>query len=241
MDHGVILSGAPAVGSADSLRSDPLAPMDFIMTPTRLVLATLLIAAAPAAFANTAQVNVTGTITPVACRIALANAGNFDLGEIKATELDSGSTTKRPTQSTDFSVECDAAVRFAMTAIDMNEADNQNASDAYFSLGKTTSGESMGHYLLYVQDATAGSDALYRTYSADGGLVWTRSSSTAPTLDRKRLISWTTVEGSSAGPTAIQQLSASLDLYPYIAPTSGLSLTEDQQINGGVVLTVKYL
>lgn len=214
------------------------------MTPTRLALATLLMAAAPAALANTSQVNVTGTITPASCQITFVNGGTFDLGQIKAMDLDSTRETRLPTESTGFSIDCDAAMRFAISTIDAHEADNPNAAPEWFSLGTTANGEVIGRFSSSVKAPLAGTDTLYWTRSTDAGATWTASSANYDSTAFSRgdvLYGWTTAEGSNAGPVPIQQFAATLELEPYIAAVSGLTLRDDQSINGGMVLTVKFL
>ncbi|WP_313413540.1 DUF1120 domain-containing protein [Stenotrophomonas sp.] len=215
------------------------------MNRTRLALATLLIASAPAAFANTAQINVTGTITPAACQITLANGGNFDLGEINAADLNATSYTQVPEQETDIAIDCTGATRFAISAVDHNEADNQEGGIARMSLGKTTAGEAIGYFYTSMKSPMSAANALYGTYSDDGGQTWSASASSGPYITSfargGRLVGLTTASGSTAGPAAIQQLTGKLGLRAVINQANELTLADDQAINGGVTLTVEFI
>lgn len=211
------------------------------MTPTRLALATLLIAAAPAAFANTAQVNVTGTITPASCNISIANGGNFDFGEISAADLNRDKNTLISAQTSAFSIDCDAPARFMVSATDVNEGENSNPGDQQFWLGSTAAGEAMGYFRIGLY--TQASD-IFWTKSADGGLTWNSSSKDHYLNYLKRhteTVGWTTIEGSNAGPEYIQQLTGELLVPLSINKASELTLNEDQKLDGGAVLTIVFL
>lgn len=213
------------------------------MKSTRLALASLLIAAAPAAFANTAQVNVTGTITPAACQIALANGGNFDLGVMSSADLNSERRTSLTPQEAQFSVDCNGPTRFVVTGADLNEVDNPNGSVLSFSLGKTSAGEVIGDFTLRLTEMRADNNIAYATFSRDGGVTWYAANDTnANYLGRnERMAAWTTVQGSTAGPGLIESFTAKLTLNAGINATDGLTLDADQAINAGTVLTVEFL
>ncbi|WP_313413541.1 DUF1120 domain-containing protein [Stenotrophomonas sp.] len=208
-----------------------------------LALATLLIAAAPNAFGNTAQVNVTGTITPAACQITLANGGIFDLGEINVSALGQDSATSLPAQVTDLNVECTSATRFAISAIDHNEADNPDSTYLdNMSLGRTAAGEWIGFFYSWVVNPMSGTEALYSTRSLDGGQTWNPSVGTGTAFRRNgAMIGYTIASGTDTGPTAIQRLSGQLRLSARINAASSLTLTDEQAIDGGMTLTVEFL
>ncbi|WP_313413542.1 DUF1120 domain-containing protein [Stenotrophomonas sp.] len=207
-------------------------------------MSTLLIASAPAAFANTAQVNVTGTITPAACQITLANGGNFDLGEINAADLKGASSTSIPQQETDITIDCTGATRFAISSVDHNETENQESNIARFSLGKTSAGEVIGYYSASIRSPMSAADVLYGTFSDNAGQTWSTAMNSpySNAFGRSvRLVGLTATLGSSTGPTAIQQLTGKLALNPVINPANELTLADDQAINGGMTLTVEFL
>jgi len=201
----------------------------------------LMVAAAPATFANTAQVNVTGTITPASCQISFANGGDFDLGEINAATLNSNENTNIQSVRTKLDVACDAPTRFALSALDINEADNTLSNSRYL-LGTTTAGERMGYYAIRLWNAESAGSSLNITRSVDSGVVW--SSSVAVNgnfVDRNTWQGFTASLGDSNGPGAIQQLSVDFDVRTVIYPSSGLTLRDDQAIIGSMALTVEYL
>lgn len=245
-EGGAVKLGAhPKGGGTCSQRCRQLGaspkPMDSIMTHPRLALAALLCAVAPATFANTAQINLTGTITPAACKITLANGGNFDRGQINAADLNSDAMTTLPSMSTDFSIDCDAAMPFAISAVDLNEADNAEANQYRLSLGTTAAGEHIGFFGIVVDSPKFGAAPLFGTMSADGGNSWTASAVGGMVSRNGGLLGWGLVQGDTGGPAAIQQISGQLRVTSYINPTSSLTLLEDQSISGSVVLTLEYL
>ncbi len=210
------------------------------MNRTCLAIATLLMVAAPAAFANTAQVNVTGTITPAACQVTLANGGSFDFGEINAATLNSDRFTNIGPIATTLDIACDAPTRFAITGIDIH-GDGGRAYNHY-SLGTTTSGEEIGVFTALTRNVMTGSTTLYRTRSGNDGVTWTPSDAGVTSFVSKTTWEgYTTTLGDSSGPEALQQVTMGLEVLARIKATSQITLRDDQAINGGMVITVEFL
>ena len=102
---------------------------------TRLPALTLLLAAAPLAFAlSSVELDVNGRITPSACSVSLSDNGLVDHGRILATTLHPSEYTVLPNQQMGLSISCEGPVLFALVGID-NKRESSLAPDYFYGLG----------------------------------------------------------------------------------------------------------
>ena len=206
--------------------------------------ATLLISTTGALAAPTADLTVNGIITPVACTPFLSNNGVVDYGTLSRHDLNVDKRTQLRDESLDLNISCTAHARFALLMHDNREGSAITDSHIYYGLKFDRSGNKIGLYSLNFDPASTTVDALpqvYRTDSTTGGLAWSTSRSNPIAIGARSYLGFTDVEGSTAGPVAIQHLSSRVTLITIIAPTSTLDLSHDVTLDGSATLEVFYL
>ncbi|WP_445147350.1 DUF1120 domain-containing protein [Dyella sp. Tek66A03] len=187
---------------------------------------------------STADISVTGTITPGSCSIDFGNDGKFDFCTIPANGLQPNSATRLSPKETPFSVACDAPVRFALGITD-NRADS-GGSSSVLGLGFTPNDERIGGYSLAVSGLDVDGDAGTQIFSSDGGATW--DSMTNTIFSTSRLVGYASLPDATGGPTAIMNLSGTLTVSAtYIQPASQLTLTNDVPLDGSATIELLYL
>ncbi|WP_367345923.1 DUF1120 domain-containing protein [Stenotrophomonas bentonitica] len=197
-------------------------------------------AIAPTAFAQSADLSITGRIFPGACTIELGNGGIADLGDIRADTLNEARVTIMPPVTLPMTVSCESEVRYAFQGTD-NTSGSSTGSNGY-GLGLTPADEKIGHALIMIPEATADSGMGYGTNSSDDGATWTTSNGSGSNhVTSSRLTGFAKSEGTNAGPDAIKQLQATLSVLAVIEPKENLTIDGDVPINGSATLNLFYL
>ena len=197
--------------------------------------AMLLLGSANVLAASSVDLTVKGLITPSACTPALSNGGAVDYGKISAKDLKVDQQTFLTPQTLQFTVTCDAATLMAMEAKDNREGSDPNNDFMEFGLGLINGTEKLGGMELRLLNPVADSVSVATVGSYDGGVTW----SSERNLMRNNLIA-PAVAGVDT-PIPVQLWTADLNVMPFIAKTSGLTLTNEVAIDGSVTLTVRYL
>ncbi|WP_426128263.1 DUF1120 domain-containing protein [Pseudomonas sp. DWP1b1] len=206
------------------------------MSITRNLLATALLASAGhAVAASSVDVSVKGTITPTSCTPALANGGVVDFGKLSAKDLRPNQHTYLPFQTMNMTVTCEGATLFAIAAKDNREGSESNLDYYNFGLGMINGSEKLGYLTLAMSGPVADEVNVRAIGSRDGGVTWERESSF--TDDGLASIA----ELNTLVPIAVQRLTTNLQVAAFIAPTQGLTLTNEVPLDGSVTLTVRYL
>lgn len=206
------------------------------MSTTRnLLTAALLACAGNAVAASSVDLSVKGAITPSACELGLLNGGEFDLGKIAAKDLEKDQPTGLPELSTQVSVNCEAATLFAIESQDNRTGSTYLDEPNTFGLGLTNSNQKLGHIYVVTKTHVADGDSAYGIHSLDRGLTWSGGGHIKP----GGFLS--TYKASPAVPAPVQAYTSTMILDPYIAPSNGLTLTEEVPIDGSITLTVRYL
>lgn len=200
-----------------------------------LTAATLLLGSAHVLAASSVDLTVKGLITPSACTPTLSNGGAVDYGKISAKDLKVDQQTFLDSQTVQFTVTCDAATLMAMEAKDNREGSDANNDEMEFGLGLINGTEKLGGMELRLLNPVADSVPVATIGSYDGGITW----GTERNLMRNNLIA-PAVAGVNT-PIPVQLWTADLNVMPFIAKTSGLTLTNEVAIDGSVTLTVRYL
>ena len=194
--------------------------------------------------ASSVDLNVSGTITPVACTPTLSNNGLVDYGKISRQDLNVDKRTQLRDESLVLNINCNTANRFALIMHDNREGSAIVNSEIYYGLKYDRSGNRIGLYSLNFDPAHTVADALpqvYRTDSTTAGRAWSLSRSNSIPIAAKSYLGFTDVAGSTAGPVAIRNLSSRVTLVTIIAPTSTLDLSDDTELDGSATLEVVYL
>ncbi len=212
--------------------------MKFTKTLIALAIASSA-AIAPTAFAQSADLSISGRIFPGACVVELGNGGNADLGDIRLDSLQSDIHTVLDDVDLPMSVSCESAVRFAFQGVDNTPDTAINASQ--YGLGLTQADEKIGSARLGLVDVNIdGEEGRART-SEDGGENWTiHLFPGLANLGTNHLLGFN-VGLTEASPAAIENLQGTLKVTATIAPTSALTVTEEVQVNGSVTVNLMYL
>ena len=197
--------------------------------------ATALISLAPYALAaSSTDLSVTGTITPEACRPILLGGGQIDLGKIQSHTLHPTRSTPVGKNTLQLTVECGSPTLLALNAIDHMAGTEHEPG--YFGVGLTQAGEKLGAIKLGLLSPVADGLSVATIASYDGGASWEDEH----TLLTNNLLSF--AHHSDLGtPIPIKDLSVPLSVTTFIAPANGLTLTDEQNINGEITLEVMYL
>lgn len=200
-----------------------------------LFAALLLSSAGNVLAASSVDLTVKGLITPSACEPTLSNGGVVDIGKISAKDLNADRPTGLAQQTLQLTVTCDAATLMALEAKDNREgSDYENYIGAY-GLGMINITEKLGAMEMRILNPTADGAAARMIGSDDGGLTWYNGRYFA----RDNIVS--VANAGVDAPIPVQLFTGDLNILPTIAPTSGLTLTNEVAIDGSATLTVKYL
>ncbi len=196
-------------------------------------------AIAPSAFAQSADLSVTGRIFPGACVVDLDNGGVADLGSIRLDSLDPDGTTTLDPINMNMNVSCESGVRFAFEGVD-NAGDSSTVA-AQYGLGLTAAEEKIGSARLGMANVIIDGESSHAMTSDDGGATWQiMLLPSGIQIGKTNLLGFNT-ERVDTGPSAIKDMQAILQVEATIAPTSGLTVTEDVAINGNATINLVYL
>lgn len=210
-------------------------------THTLLALAIASSAAiAPSAFAQSADLSVTGKIFPGACVIDIGNGGIADLGDIRLDALQADAATQLDDIDLAMSVSCQSPVRFALQGVD-NTSDTSIAP-AQYGLGLTPADEKIGSARLNMAGVTIDGAAAHILLSSDGGQSWTIGLlPDSSQIGKQHLLGFNTERNGEAGPSPIENLQATLKVKATIAPTNDLTVLDEVPINGNATINLFYL
>lgn len=212
--------------------------------PLLAVCATLL-GSASALAASSTDVSVTGMITPAACTPSLSGAGSFDFGKISAQDLNQDKGTVFESSFQRLTIACSSPTRFAIDGIDNRSGSASTAHPVNYGLGLNGT-EKIGYYSLQIPSTGLNADGdtdVTRMQSGNGGSSWSMVGSAFPLFLFNRSsprLSGFAVQGASE-PSPISTLSADLQVRMVIAKASGLTLTDDINIDGSSSIEVTYL
>ncbi|MCE0798955.1 DUF1120 domain-containing protein [Buttiauxella sp. A2-C1_F] len=194
--------------------------------------------------ASNVTLNVTGTITPVACTPTLSGGGAINYGSISTSDLSETARTTLDKKSLDLTVDCAGATApFAIRAVDnaMDSTLDLN-NGAIFGLGKQGT-NNIGQYTLSMQGTAQGDGSNVITMrSINGGKNWTTANGIDPTVIVHGGILYAYGENtSSTAPKPLSTLVTQLDIEPVIAPLNTLDTTTNFNFAGSATLIVEYL
>lgn len=202
----------------------------------RTTFAFLLAAFAPGVFAaSSADLSVTGTITPSSCTPTLSNGGVVDHGKMTAKDLETVMPTSLAPAELRLEVHCEGETFFTLTTVD-NRAGTSAINPAFHGLGMTAEKEKLGSVAFALFDPVADEASVNVITSRNGGVNW----SINPYLGHEALTSFAAIGGPNT-PIALRDLSARLRTFAIIVPSSDLTLLDEVPIDGQATLQLKYL
>jgi opacity protein-like surface antigen len=231
----------------------------------KTLLATLLAAgavfcASSAFAADSVDLKVIGTITPVACIPTLSGTGTVDYGTIKADTLKADAYTLLPIKSLDFAITCDGKAKLALRGINGRIGSLAGATEGVSGFGNIASGvfgaasngsaglgltsdnKKIGGYGARVSSAAGvkadniAVDTIYRNDPADN---WLANSTGLFMNSTNRQISWATT--GTVVPVAFKTLAGTLEVQAYINKSSELDITKPIHLDGLTTLELIYL
>jgi hypothetical protein len=196
--------------------------------------------------ASSVDVSVKGSIIPGGCTPTLSSA-EFDHGKISAQDLDASAPTSFANRARDatLTIACEAPTLYGVRGID-NRAGSALAGDrgTYFGLGHTPAGERIGAHLLRIVPARSSIDnkPAFLTLGSEDGRRWTSAESEPRSVRANGvLVGLADAEGVNSGPVPIKSAILGLSSSILIAPTEGLTLTEEVALDGAATLELVYL
>ncbi|QJI30870.1 DUF1120 domain-containing protein [Pseudomonas sp. ADAK18] len=213
-------------------------------TPCITLSILLLAGAQHAQAASTVDLSVKGLITPTACTPLLSSGGLIDYGKISQQDLNQDKGTRLPVKHLQVSVACNAPSRFALRMRDNRDGSAMVNSEIYYGLGLDTSGNRIGLYSMTfdprqtVVDSTA---LIYGTESTTGGLAWRTANLNPIDIGANSYLGFTDTEGSTVGPSAIQELISTVKVEAVINAKQNLDLSTDTLLDGSATMEVVYL
>lgn len=192
------------------------------------------------------ELRLRAAFTPASCTPRLGQGGVVDFGRIGSGQLAQRQVT-RLERGLSLTVQCDGPTRFALSAKD-NRAGSalpvpgQEAA-TLFGLGTTQAGGAVGSFRLRIDAPNAGAP-LWPVQAAPAGVTWRRvpGEQAAVAHGGQWLgFSLDASAGEAAGPSALDGLSAQVQVELYLAPLEALKLREETPIQGSATLEIIYL
>lgn len=202
----------------------------------RTTVALLLATCAPGAFAgSSADLSVSGSITPASCTPQLSNEGVIDHGKKTVKDLQATTPTLFDPAEMRLEVHCEGETFFTLTTLD-NRAGTSAINPAHHGLGTTPEDEKLGSVAFALFDPIADEKPVNVITSRNGGANWSLS----PYLGHEALTSFAAIGGPTE-PIALKDLRARFRAFTIIVPSTDLTLLDEVPIDGQATLQLKYL
>lgn len=190
------------------------------------------------------EVHLRTGFAPAACRPALSDGGRVDFGRISQGQLNRETITSFSRQ-TALQVDCDAATRFALRAVD-NRAGTVAARlpaplPALFGIGRGHTGLPLGGFTVRLGAGTGRDGTTSSALSGDcAAQVWHQAPDMLLQHDG-RLSAFKRVHSPGSLPGTWQGLSIPLTIDLHLAPARLLDLRQETPIDGSATLEIIYL
>lgn len=211
---------------------------------SKLALSAALMSSAVSAYAgNSADLTVTGSITPVACTPSFVGGGKVDYGNISPTTLNRDKVTFLDVKSVAYTITCDAPIAMATRWTDAREAtlDPTVKRDSWARFGLGQAGKvNIGGFRLTEASADLLGDgkAADVLYSKDNGTTWAVAS-VQYNVPNGELVSYA-AKGTKL-PTAYSTVAGQLNVMAVVAPSAGFDFASDIEFDGLATMEVVYL
>ena len=190
------------------------------------------------------DLSVQGQIIPRACTPQLSGSGLIDYGKISRQDLNLEQGTRLPLKTLQVSIDCNGPSRYALRMRDNRDGSATVNSEIYYGLGFDTAGNRLGLYSMSFDprhtlvDSTA---TVFGTESTTGGLAWRTANLNPIDIGANSYLGFTDIQGSTAGPSAIQELVSTVKVEAVINARQNLDLSRDTPLDGSATLEVLYL
>lgn len=202
----------------------------------RLLTSCFCLTATPVFSASTADVTVTGIITPNACTPTLSAEGIVDHGKVPARGLNQWEFSPLPSQSLELSVSCNQALLFVLVGVD-NRADTSLGPGFYYGLGSNVHApdERLGTVSLAYRNVIADGAPALVLASSNQGLTWFPESNAYPDNYMGFAQPGTLV------PEPHRLVHATLQINTAINAAASLTLNQEVPLDGSIVIDLRYL
>lgn len=209
--------------------------------------AALLAAMAPgAALAQSADLNVIGTIVPTSCTPTFTGGTTVDLGAIPASTLNTTTQTTLTARPTELVVTCDAPAMIQLNVIDNRAATLNGAvtppgipgyERGFYNYGLgAIDGVNIGAFFMQLGTPTLdGVDAVFVQKQWSGG-VWTQF---YPYLSKGNV--YTSAGAVATGPGSATVHTYPMGILPVITKGEDLPLANEIPIDGSITLEVTQI
>lgn len=210
--------------------------------------ASLLMASSAVASESSADLLVSGSITPGgACNVVIGNTLN--LGTIKRNELESDPSkeTELAEQRVATAVHCQNPQRFAFVVREAGGSDPE--SERIFPMRTNENGNSTGKLFLLFDTQSTKIDGMQGYATGASGVdgleqaTWGPATSpreNLPITNGRYAVGFVTEAGSTAAPANIKDLSVYLLVRPWINPLNELDLSADIGFSSDLGLEITY-
>ncbi|TQI81640.1 uncharacterized protein DUF1120 [Serratia fonticola] len=217
----------------------------------------------PASFAlhaaNSAVVNVKGTLTPAACNISVT--GTADYGTISVSQLKENGSDEGyhlGIRDVPFNISCDSPVKTAFTVtadqlgagstspIYIKHPDGsiqEKFDDSYIPL-TDGDGELMGYHAVFLSNFEADNKSIDRILSNDSGVTWEKmtaqgSNASYVRVAGNQLFSW--AESGELTPMATENMQGLVHISAAIIPSYVDTITDDVSFDTNTTLALVYI
>ncbi|WP_051516574.1 DUF1120 domain-containing protein [Herbaspirillum sp. RV1423] len=196
--------------------------------------------AAGAHAADTAELKVTGTIRPAACKASFPGNSVIDFGTIKLEPQLRDKYKELPSRQVNLRISCDGPTKIAVRAFDNREASRDDdipdieAGDG-FGLGMYR-GKNIGGYSVRFSSAVADGKAADILSRANGSTAWSHSAKRSLRQDGSQF-----AFGADGVPVAFTELITNLSVTAKLSRAAYLLMADDIQLDGSISIEMLYL
>lgn len=194
---------------------------------------------------DTANLRVIGSIAPAACTPTFAGGGTIDYGHILTASLSPTAVTTLASKSINYTIGCDAPVVIATSWSDARTssamANGNIPIQLAFGLGKQGVA-SIGSYSISPDNTATADGDLVDLIGRDNNGAWGHVTSTpihASNQSYNRVHAY--APAGTLVPGAFKNFAGTISVFPYIAPTSTLDLTNSIALDGLASMVIRYL
>lgn len=192
--------------------------------------------------ADTAEIKITGRLTPASCTPTIANNGVIALGNISKPSLNETQDTLLSQQQIGFTITCDAAAKIAVGLKDMRASSvSPNAPQSSYGLGFQGNSTPIGYANYTLMTNTLKGDGASVAPIQSNDLTAWQASSGAPAFDPVATTKFGFATTGTATPAAFTTYAGRISLDAGITKAEDLDFTSSFNLDGLAIFEVFYL
>lgn len=202
-----------------------------------------LLAPASAMAADTANLKVTGTISPASCSVSLGGASEVKLDPVKLTDFTPGQDLRLPEKTASLTITCEgAAAKFRLKASDANNVGVTEEGASHYSLGRNEQGgknRANGYFALSIDAASMASNPfVLKSTDSGAGQAWQQAGSGAVPFDHDGEAFAFAATAGATEPAALASLTVPLKINAVLAKDP--VVTEEVALTGQATIEILY-